>query len=1039
LSLGITHADFQPSSYKSIEECVLATGVETIFSTDPLYNDVRVGEMIIVQRYPKLVTYPKNSTQVQWLVLCSKAFNIRPCPRDGGHSNEGYSNLDGSVVIDISKMIKVVVNEAEKTAIVDAGIRLGTLYIELARKNFTIVSGYSPTIGLSGIIASGGFGMQSRNYGVTGDFVVEASVVLANGSLVVANSNVNSDLFWALRGGGGAAYGIVTQWKLKLIPGWSSNTVFTIDYKPAALSQVLGNFTLWGHKAPANMSCTLFITKETIKMKGHYLGDIALVHEMLVKANLSPIPNECEKMMACDHLGSRAYFLDPEMTCKKIELLNIGTSPLGPNPFNPKTNKTMKINSTMNSVVTQGVLPYYPAGPLHKRELVKVKSMYFNDSLSTVVINDIVMLVKVMPIGAIIELTAYGGILSTQPGNITAFVHRIGVAYHLLITVPLTGNSKADAPNWAWIKKWDIIIRPFSNHQSYQGFLDPDLPDPGQYYFGENLRKLQEIKSKYDPNNVFSSGTPALGDNTQPPGNNTQPITTQDNPDTFIPGTCPWVSGGNPPGRRNAGVGRNDDSFTLNKSRSSNIFNLSSVSGSGSSSSQRSDNGGEGEALTSVQDIEYWLQRCSICFDAQLDFCLDLCRDQFCRDCFQRYVKEVVQNSWGLSITKIKCPVCQDVVLQSEWSKPYRSFSRCCSECGEEVFAAQVFQVCAEEKEKYFREIAVLLRKYLDTYGTAKNTKGKSSAAASNHQNNIDAFIERYQKDYMAYISGENPNIGVMEMYEYVAKKLCESLGMSLDSNSRRPSAKFTRRKLKIHADMVKSAAEISSRIVALEVRPDAWKELQFMHVANFPQSHCTRCNNDICLQCGESTHHPGMTCIQFMRYKVANPHLFVTNQPFPCHVHNDTLDALENIKWKLANSKSCPNCSILINRDDGCNKQRKSRNKEKHPSSTRRSQGGAIIQQQLQADSLRNNGIDETDRSQELRDNEDIEMQESSQNTEGSEYDEEENYADEDDNDHEDDNMMISALTKGLDDRPEIGVPNVFMIQSKLISTTSV
>ncbi|CAG8718629.1 9508_t:CDS:2, partial [Acaulospora morrowiae] len=466
------------------------------------------------------------------------------------------------------------------------------------------------------------------------------------------------------------------------------------------------------------------------------------------------------------------------------------------------------------------------------------------------------------------------------------------------------------------------------------------------------------------------------------------------------------------------------NSFTSNKSRSSNLFNLSSVSSSGSSSSQRSDNGGEGEALNSAQDIEYWLQRCSICFDAQLDFCLDLCRDQFCRDCFQRYVKEVVQNSWGLSITKIKCPVCQDVVLQSEWSKyvdqstidlyntynkPYRSFSRCCSECGEEVFAAQVFQVCAEEKEKYFREIAILLRKYLDVYGTVKSTKGKSSMA----QSNTDAFLERYQRDYMAYISGENPNIGVMEMYEYVAKKLCESLGMSLDSNNRRPSTKFTRRKLKIHTDMVKSAAEISSKIVALEVRPDAWKELQFMHVANFPQSHCTRCNNDICLQCGESTHHPGMTCIQFMRYKVANPHLFVSNQHFPCHVHNDTLDALENIKWKLANSKSCPNCSILINRDDGCNKvdclhcgyrfcwicrngwsekcgfyqcrmtkQKKSRNKERHPS-TRRSHGGTIIQQQLQTELLRNNDTNETGGLQELRDNEDVEMQESSQNTE--------------------------------------------------------
>ncbi|CAG8511867.1 9402_t:CDS:2 [Diversispora eburnea] len=192
----------------------------------------------------------------------------------------------------------------------------------------------------------------------------------------------------------------------------------------------------------------------------------------------------------------------------------------------------------------------------------------------------------------------------------------------------------------------------------------------------------------------------------------------------------------------------------------------------------KSDNGGEVDASTSAQDIEYWLQRCSICFDAQLDFCLDICRDQFCRDCFQRYVKEVVQNSWGLSITKIK----------------------------------------------YFSEIGNNLRKYLETYVNCKiTTKGKNSMSNPN-SNDIEVFLERYQNDYMSYVSDENANIGVMEMYEYIAEKLGESLGMN------KSTTKFTRRKLKIHTEMVKAAAEISSKVVALEVRPEAWKELQFMH-----------------------------------------------------------------------------------------------------------------------------------------------------------------------------------------------------------------
>ncbi|KAG0243250.1 hypothetical protein BGX31_010972 [Mortierella sp. GBA43] len=120
---------------------------------------------------------------------------------------------------------------------------------------------------------------------------------------------------------------------------------------------------------------------------------------------------------------------------------------------------------------------------------------------------------------------------------------------------------------------------------------------------------------------------------------------------------------------------------------------------------RQSEEGSEGEP--GHHDMEFWLQRCSICFDARLDFCLEYCRDQFCRSCFQRYVKEVVGNSWGLDVTKIKCPVCQDVIAVSEWTKyvdqstlaqyhqfnqPYRSFSRFCNECEHELVVSTVNQ-----------------------------------------------------------------------------------------------------------------------------------------------------------------------------------------------------------------------------------------------------------------------------------------------------------------------------------------------------------
>ncbi|CAG8439994.1 17536_t:CDS:2 [Funneliformis caledonium] len=469
------------------------------------------------------------------------------------------------------------------------------------------------------------------------------------------------------------------------------------------------------------------------------------------------------------------------------------------------------------------------------------------------------------------------------------------------------------------------------------------------------------------------------------------------------------------------------NSLTSNKSRST-LFNLSSTSSSGSSSSSSSQRGDNGEDITSAQDIEYWLQRCSICFDAQLDFCLDICRDQFCRECFQRYVKEVVHSSWGLSITKIKCPyVDQNTVdLYNTYNKPYRSFSRCCAECGEEVFAAQVFQICSEEKRKYFKDISNLLRKFLENYGTVKNSKGKNPV----NKNDINNFIAKFETDYLIYISGENTDTGVAEMYEYITKKIGKSLGLSLDVTNKRAS-KLSRRKLKTHTDMVIAAAEISSKIVALEYRPEAWKELQFMHVSNFPQSRCTKCKSDICLQCGDSTHHPGMTCIQYMRHKVENPHLFITNQLLPRIDGNDMMDALENTKWKLANSKSCPNCSILINRDDGCNKVDCLHCGYRFCWICRNGWSEKCGFYQCRIGKQKKVG-DKQSLNNLLQQQNTLQLQNQQQSDDVSQIDGFQ------DDDVEIDVVTLNVLARSLDDQPEIGVPNVFLIQSKIAPTTT-
>ncbi|CAG8702177.1 3962_t:CDS:2, partial [Cetraspora pellucida] len=394
LLISVSWADFNPNSYKSVEDCVAATGVFVISKNDPGYNDARVGERV------RMITYPNNTIQVQQLVLCSNTFKITPCPRNGGHSNSGSSSLNDSLVIDISNINFVNIDTVSQTAIVGGGIRLGPLYIQLAQKNFTFISGICPTTGLSGIIAAGGFGLQSRKYGVTGDLVLEAQVITADGNSLTANSIINADLFWAIRGGG-ATYGIITQWKLQLIPAWDIVSVFTIEYPydPNLFAPVLKAFTNFGHLAPDELSTTLYVTNTNFKIVGHYLGKDDKIYDKLLNAGLLSFNGSqiegCDQetiekklLLLCDHLGARAYFLDPQKTCKRYDFFNIGTSPYASNSLAYTIqNVTYPPAATVPGNVNQGILSAYPPSPLQARENVKTKSIYFGGPLNDTAIN----------------------------------------------------------------------------------------------------------------------------------------------------------------------------------------------------------------------------------------------------------------------------------------------------------------------------------------------------------------------------------------------------------------------------------------------------------------------------------------------------------------------------------------------------------------------------------------------------------------------------------------------------------------------------
>ncbi len=165
---------------------------------------------------PAFIAFPRSAKDVQRCLKCSKDNGVPCVVKSGGHSSMGYSTIASpGFVIHLGRMNSVVVQG--DMAIIQAGALWTDIYKEIRAKDYLITGGVCPTVGVGGFTLGGGQSLLSRLYGLACDNVVSMVMVTANGSNIVqANESVNSELFWALRGGGGGNFGIVTEFLFTL-------------------------------------------------------------------------------------------------------------------------------------------------------------------------------------------------------------------------------------------------------------------------------------------------------------------------------------------------------------------------------------------------------------------------------------------------------------------------------------------------------------------------------------------------------------------------------------------------------------------------------------------------------------------------------------------------------------------------------------------------------------------------------------------------------------------------------------------------------
>ncbi|CAG8573748.1 23015_t:CDS:2 [Cetraspora pellucida] len=408
-------------------------------------NDINFEYNRLVINFPVAFVHAVDILDIQNTIKCGLNFNFPVVARSGGHSYEGYSlgDKDCYLVIDLANFNRISINVTSQTAIVESGNLVEGLGYMLNEYAFAFPAGTCSYLGVSGLFLGGGVGFLNRKFGLASDNILDAQIVLANGT-IVNNVKEYPELFWAIRGAGNVGYGIVTSLTLRIYPIPRTVTYFIFEYDFDQTPLVLSVVNQLGSNLHQNLTLVIELTSST-EVHGFYQGS---VYEM------QPHIQEFIKMSK-----------PKSVTYNEDEFNNIilGITESGPGFYKAKS---FFIDPT--GISYEGVE--------YLMDFVKNFGckLFFNFML----------------IG--------GGKVGEIGRNETAFVHR-GMLYHIEI--------KAFVHSEACIHDLERFShqfrRKYANFESYQNINDRLLDNWQCRYYRENFGKLVEIKRKYDPYNLF--------------------------------------------------------------------------------------------------------------------------------------------------------------------------------------------------------------------------------------------------------------------------------------------------------------------------------------------------------------------------------------------------------------------------------------------------------------------------------------------------------------------------------------------------------
>jgi hypothetical protein len=418
---------------------------------DPRFDDV----------LPTAVARPIDSLDVRDAIRFTVSHDVQVRARSGGHSYAGYSTLSDGVVLDLRKLNHISVDKSAGTATVGAGSQLIDIYAGLAAAGATLPAGSCPSVGVSGVTLGGGFGLAGRHFGLTADNMMGVQIVTADGQLRTVNAQSDSDLLWALKGGGGGNFGVVTEFTFRVYPLPASAVYFNVTWPWSSASDAIDAWQSWAPHTTDRITSILHVNSgspPSMNANGQFLGSPSelqgLVGPLLAVSGANLSSN-----------SSMAYL--------PLQLLLAGCS-----------------NMTLAQCHTVGAAP----GGTLPRNTFNAKSDYVSSPLASAGRAALIAAAEASGSGALL-CDCYGGAVNRVDPTATAFVHR-----DVLFCIQYYGVGSTAA----WIDQAWTKMRPYVSGQAYQNYIDPTLQNWPQAYYGQNLARLIATRKQVDPDHYFN-------------------------------------------------------------------------------------------------------------------------------------------------------------------------------------------------------------------------------------------------------------------------------------------------------------------------------------------------------------------------------------------------------------------------------------------------------------------------------------------------------------------------------------------------------